>query len=215
MMSTRVRLVIADDHSTVREGLRLLLEREEDFEVAGEASNGRDVVRLVRETGADIAVLDLSMAETSGLTAARILREQHPRVRLVVLTRHADQTYLHELLRIGVAAYVLKQSPSTELIHAIRSVARGGQHVDSALTRHLAAPFVNVDGGRLSGATPRETQVLRLSAQGYSNKEIAQQLDVSVKTVEVHKASAMRKLHLGGRIELLQFAMLQGWLSHT
>jgi two-component system, NarL family, response regulator NreC len=163
--------------------------------------------------------MDLSMPGTSGLLAARVLRERRPALKIVVLTRHADQTYLQELLRAGVSGYVLKQSPHSELLHAIRAAAGGGQHIDSALTRHLAAPFLDSSlRKRQTGApaaTDREMTVLRLSAQGYSNKEIAQRLDVVVKTVEVHKANGMRKLHLQGRIELLQFAVLQGWLSDS
>ena len=166
----------------------------------------------------DLVIMDLSMPGSSGLLAARALRDSRPELKVVVLTRHADQTYLHELLRAGVSAYVLKQSPHSELLHAIRAAAGGRQHIDSALTRHMAAPFLNSPHKRQTGVptvTERELTVLRLSAQGYSNKEIAQRLDVVVKTVEVHKANGMRKLGLNGRIELLQFAVLQGWLGDS
>jgi DNA-binding NarL/FixJ family response regulator len=216
-VNARLRIVLAEDHATVREGLRLLLENEPDMEVIAEVSNGEDAVRRARTDAADVVVMDLSMPGMSGLCAAREIREVRPELKVVVLTRHADQTYLHQLLRAGVSGYVLKQSAHAELLHAIRAAAGGGQHVDSTLTRHLAAPFVASDPRktqrRIPAVTDREADVLRLSAQGHSNKEIGQRLDVGVKTVEVHKANGMRKLRLSGRIELLQFAVMQGWLN--
>jgi len=218
-VTARVRIVLAEDHATVREGLRLLIEKQAGLEVIDEVSNGEEVLRRAQATDVDLVVMDLSMPVMSGLRAVRALREVRPDLKIVVLTRHADQTYLHELLRAGVSGYVLKQSAHAELLHAIRAAAGGGQHVDSALTRHLAAPFTASNPRkaqrRIPAVTDRESDVLRLSAQGHSNKEIAQQLNVGVKTVEVHKANGMRKLHLAGRIELLQFALMQGWLSES
>ena len=210
-----LRIMLVDDHETVREGLRLLIDRQPDMTVVAEGSTGDDAIRAGRRDDIDLVVMDLSMPGSSGLLAARALRDRRPAMKVVVLTRHADQTYLHELLRAGVAAYVLKQSPQTELLHAIRAAAGGGQHIDSALTRHVAAPFISRSRARsgVPTVTERELAVLRFSAQGYSNKEIAQRLDVVVKTVEVHKANGMRKLHLNGRIDLLKFALLQGWLG--
>jgi two-component system response regulator NreC len=208
---------LAEDHATVREGLRLLINQQEDMQVIAEASNGDDAVRYAQQANVDLVIMDLSMPGISGLLATRALKTTRPGVKVVVLTRHADQTYLQELLRAGVAAYVLKQSPHSELLHAIRAVAGGGQHIDSALTRHVAAPFI-AGARRQAGTSPitdREAMVLRLSARGFSNKEIAQRLNVVVKTVEVHKANGMRKLHLSGRIDLLQFALLQGWLGDS
>jgi two-component system, NarL family, response regulator NreC len=213
----RLRILLADDHATVREGLKLLIHSQPDLEVIAEASDGEGAIRHSKLDVADVVVMDLSMPGISGLVATRKLKELRPDLNVLVLTRHADEAYLHELLRAGVAGYVLKQSAPTELLDAIRIVASGGQYIDSALTRHLAAPFVaramrKAKGG-VQGATEREIEVLRLSAQGYSNKEIAAQLNVSVRTVEVHKANAMRKLSINGRIELLQFALVQGWLN--
>jgi two-component system response regulator NreC len=219
VVNASLRIVLVEDHATVREGLRLLIDHQPDMTVVAEASDGDEAVRAAERADVDIVVMDLSMPGSSGLLAARALRERRPALKIVILTRHADRTYLQELLRAGVCGYVLKQSPYSELLHAIRAAAGGRQHIDSALTRHLAAPFLDSNlhkrqhGG--SVVTDRERTVLRLSAQGYSNKEIAQRLDVVVKTVEVHKANGMRKLHLNGRIELLQFAVLQGWLGDS
>jgi DNA-binding NarL/FixJ family response regulator len=218
-VNARLRIMLAEDHATVREGLRLLLEKELDMEVIAEVSSGEEAVRRAQGGDVDLLVMDLSMPGMSGLCAARELRHARPDLKVVVLTRHADQTYLHELLRAGVAGYVLKQSAHAELLHAIRAAVGGGQHVDSALTRHLAAPFTASSPRkaqrRIPSVTNREADVLRLSAQGHSNKEIAQRLDVGVKTVEVHKANGMRKLHLSGRIDLLKFAVMQGWLHES
>ena len=165
----------------------------------------------------DIIVMDISMPGTNGLVATRTLREQRPDVAVVILTRHSDDAYLEELLRAGAAAYVLKQSPPTELLQAIRAVARGRQYVDSSLTGRLTASFLERDGGKAASGAPseRENEVLRLVAAGYSNKEIAAQLDLSVKTVETHKANAMRKLGLTGRIDIVRYALLQGWMGAT
>jgi DNA-binding NarL/FixJ family response regulator len=213
--SAPLRIMLIDDHETVREGLRLLIDRQPDLIVVAEGSTGDDAIRAGSRDDIDLMILDLSMPRSSGLVAARALRDRSPAIKVVVLTRHADQAYLHELLQAGVAGYVLKQSPHSELLHAIRAVAGGGQHIDSALARQVAAPFLaryRKQAG-MPAASERELAVLRLSAQGHSNKEIAQRFKVVVKTVEVHKANGMRKLGLEGRIDLLKFALLQGWLE--
>jgi DNA-binding NarL/FixJ family response regulator len=152
----------------------------------------------------------------NGLTATRTLKERQPGIAIVTLTRHGDDAYLQELLRAGVAGYVLKQSPPSELLQAIRAAAAGGQYVDSTLTARVTARAVGrADKVNTPAATPteRESEVLRLIASGYSNKEIAGRLSLSVKTVEAHNANAMRKLGLGGRIDIVKYAVLQGWLE--
>jgi two-component system response regulator NreC len=215
MTNRRLRIMLVDDHDTVREGLRLLIDRQPDMTVVAEGRSGDDAIGAGQRDDIDLLILDLSIPGSSGLLAARALRDSGSALKVVVLTRHADQTYLHELLRAGVAAYVLKQSPHNELLTAIRAAAGGGQHVDPALTNAVAPPLSSRfkrHGGGVPKVTERELAVLRFSAQGYSNKEIAQRLDVVVKTVEVHKTNGMRKLHLNGRIDLLKFALLQGWL---
>jgi two-component system response regulator NreC len=187
--------------------------------VIDEASDGAQAIERGRLDHIDVVVMDLSMPHTSGLVATRRLKELRPHLPVVTLTRHADEVFLQELLRAGASGYVLKQSPHAELLRAIRTVANGGQYVDPALTHHLAAPFAAKDRDRARGGAPatteRETEVLRLVAQGHTNKEIAVKLDVSIKTIEVHKANAMRKLGLRGRIELLRYALHQGWLHET
>jgi DNA-binding NarL/FixJ family response regulator len=212
----RLRILLVEDHETVRQGLKLLIDREADFVVADEAANGAEAIERGRLQNLDVVVMDLSMPGVSGVVATRKLKELRPDLPIVILTRHADETFLQELLRAQASAYVLKQSPHTELFRAIRAVASGQQYIDPALTHHLAAPFVAQERKRaargLPAVTDREGEVLRWVSQGYSNKEIAGKLDVSTKTIEVHKANAMRKLGLRGRIELLRYALHQGWL---
>jgi two-component system response regulator NreC len=213
-VNTRVRILLVEDHETVRQGLRLLIDREPDLEVIEEAGDGPQALESAALKTVDIVVMDVSMPAMSGVVATRRLKEMRPELPVVALTRHADQTFLQELLRAGASGYVLKQSPHAELFRAIRAVAAGQQYIDSALTHHLAAPFTAQDrqGQRGRNVTDREAEVLRLVAQGYSNKEIAASLELSTKTIEVHKANAMRKLGLSGRIELLRYAVHQGWL---
>jgi two-component system response regulator NreC len=167
----------------------------------------------------DVVVMDISMPGMNGLVATRSLKQLQPHAAIVTLTRHGDDAYLQELLRAGVAAYVLKQSAPEELLQAIRTAAGGGQYLDSTLTARVAANFLAREGKRLNKPvamlSEREAEVLRLIASGYSNKEIAGRLALSVKTVEAHKANAMRKLGLNGRIDIVKYAVLQGWLQNT
>lgn len=211
-----LRIVLADDHVTVRQGLKLLIEAEPDMVVVAEAGDGETAVQKSLAANADVVVMDISMPGMNGLEAARALLEVQPGARIVTLTRHVDQAYLQELLRAGVSGYVLKRSAPTELLQAIRAVAQGGQFIDSSLTARVTAGFIGAKG---SGAKPttelteRETQVLRLIAAGHAHKEIAARLSLSPKTVDAHKANAMRKLDLNGRIDIIKYAVLQGWLD--
>jgi DNA-binding NarL/FixJ family response regulator len=191
-----LRILLADDHVTVRHGLKLLIDSQPD-----------------------IVVMDISMPGMNGLVATRTLKQRQPETAIITLTRHSDDAYLQELLRAGVSGYVLKQSAPAELLQAIRVAAAGGQYLDSTLTARVTAGFLAREGKRAtkSGVTlsDRESEVLRLIASGYSNKEIAARLALSVKTVEAHKANAMRKLGLAGRIDIVKYAILQGWLDNT
>jgi two-component system response regulator NreC len=209
--------MIADDHVVVREGLKLVIEGQKDMVVVSEASDGASAIQQAQDLKPDVVIMDISMPGMNGLVATRTLKRILPQSVIVTLTRHGDDAYLQELMRAGASAYVLKQSPPVELITAIRTCASGGQYLDSALTARVTAEFLGRDGKKLNqgGVTPseRESEVLRLIAAGYSNKEIATRLTLSVKTVEAHKANAMRKLGLSGRIEIVKYAILQGWLK--
>ena len=186
------------------------------MECVGEAADGREAVARVQETAPDVAVLDISMPGLNGLDAAKELKRCCPQVHLLTLTRHTDDGYLQLLLKAGVSGYVLKQSASSVLLTALRAVAAGNIFLDPAITGRVIGNYV----GKAVGLGPRpqnvlserEEEVLRMIAWGYSNKEIAARLDVSVKTVEAHKANAMRKLDMRGRIDIVRFAILQGWM---
>ena len=202
----------------MRHGLKLLIDSQADMKVVSEASDGRAAVQNAVALKPDVVVMDISMPGMNGLEATRALKQQRPAVAIVALTRHGDDAYVQELLRAGVSGYVLKQSAPTELLQAIRAAAAGGQYLDSTLTARVTARVLGrADRVNRPAATlsDRESDVLRLIASGYSNKEIAGQLSLSVKTVEAHKANAMRKLGLSGRIDIVKYAVLQGWLDKT
>lgn len=215
--SAPIRVLLADDHVTVRHGLKLLIDGQADMTVVAEVSDGNAAVRSALEVRPDVVVMDISMPGMNGLIATRTLKQLRPDAAIVTLTRHGDDAYLQELLRAGVAAYVLKQSAPTELLQAIRTAAAGGHYIDSTLTARVTAGFLGRQGKRPTGATlsERESEVLRMIASGYSNKEIAGRLTLSVKTVEAHKSNAMRKLGLNGRIDIVKYAVLQGWLHNA
>jgi DNA-binding NarL/FixJ family response regulator len=189
------------------------------MKVVAEASDGADAVQRALEAKPDVVVMDISMPGLNGLVATRSLKELQPDAAIITLTRHSDDAYLQELLRAGVSGYVLKQSAPAELLQAIRAVAAGGQYLDSSLTSRVTAGYLARDGKRsekpAATLSERESEVLRLIASGYSNKEIAARLDLSVKTVEAHKANGMRKLGLAGRIDIVKYAVLQGWLHNA
>jgi len=212
----KLRIFLADDHTMIREGLRVLINSQRDMEVIGEASNGKLAVQQIPQLQPDVAVLDISMPEMSGLQATEALKKALPRLKILVLTRHTDAGHLQQLLRAGAAGYILKQSAADELIRAIRAVVAGGTYLDPA----VAGKAVSGLTGRLSRRsvekgetlTERETEVLRLIAWGYSNKEIANRFNLSVKTIEAHKANAMSKLELRSRIDIVRYAILRGWM---
>jgi len=215
----KLRILLADDHETIRDGLKLLVNSQPDMETVGEADNGRVAVQLAQELLPDVVVMDVSMPELNGLQATKKLKRQCPQVKVLTLTRHTDDGYLQQLLQAGVSGYVLKQSKSAELLRAIRAVATGQTYLDPAITEKAVT---QIRGGRVArGASPdanlsdREAEVLRLIAWGYINKEVATRLSLSVKTVEFHKANGMRKTGMKSRVDIVRYAMLQGWLQDT
>jgi two-component system response regulator NreC len=213
-MST-IRVLLVEDHETVRQGLRLLLESQPDIEVVAEAANGRIAVQYNERFQPHVVVMDLSMPEMNGLVATQAIKKHSPGTAVVALTRHDDSAFVDELTKAGVSGYVLKQSPSRELLEAVRVVSTGGSYIDTALTaRTERAKAEAVERKpRVPTVSEREKHVLRMMAIGHSNKEIADELKISIRTVEVHKANAMRKLKLRGRIDVVRFAILRGWLQ--
>lgn len=218
MQESPTRILLAEDHNTVREGIKMLVNAQPDMEVIGEAADGRAAIAQTRELHPDLLVMDISMPELNGLKATEILRNEFPDLKILTLTRHTDDGYLQQLIKAGVNGYVLKQSAPTELINAIRTVTSGRSYVDSELTDKVLGGYANRAAGPLRGEgtatiSERESEVLRLIAWGYSNKEIATRLVLSVKTVEAHKSNAIRKLNMRSRIDIVRYAILQGWLE--
>ncbi|HET9194422.1 MAG TPA: response regulator transcription factor [Vicinamibacterales bacterium] len=210
----KIRVLLAEDHETVRHGLKLLINGQTDMEVVGEAGDGRVAVERAKTLQPNVAVVDVSMPQMNGLAATKAIRESTPGTAVVALTRYDDEAYVQELLNAGALGYVLKQSPSAELVDAVRAAASGRRYLDRRLAARVAGDILSSRRRRAAppAITDREREVLRLMALGHSNKEIAELLFLSVKTIEVHKANAMRKLGLAGRTDVVRYALLQGWL---
>jgi two-component system response regulator NreC len=211
----KLRILLADDHTMLREGLKLLVNGQPDMEVVGEAGDGGAALQKVLEVRPDVAVMDFSMPGLDGAQATERLKRARPEVKVLALTRHDDSGSLHRMLQAGASGYVLKQAAARELLTAIRAVAAGGFYIDAKLHGKL----VRYSGRRFAGSAPHEDlseqqrEVLRRYAMGYSIKEIAAQLDISPKTVETHKARAEEKLELRGRADIVAYAIREGWLT--
>ena len=219
-MTGKSRIVLADDHPIVLNGLRSLIQAEKDFELVGEASTGLAALKLIHEQKPDAAVIDITMPELNGIRLGRRLTAELPSVRLLVLTLHEDRAYLKQALDAGIRGYVLKRSAAENLVQAIRAVLIGGLYVDPAIAYRFfdAAPKGagrprNKSGA--SGLTEREAEVLKLVALGFTNKEIARQLDIGIKSIETYRARGSEKLGLRTRAELVRYASAEGWLADT
>lgn len=213
----KLRILLAEDHETVRAGVRMLIEAQPDMTVVGEAGNGDIAIKMAGELIPDIIVMDISMPGLNGLKATKKVKQINPQIKILTLTRHTDDGYLQQLLAAGANGYVLKQSAPAELINAIRAVGAGKNYLDPTMTERVMGGYVR-QATALSNASKvqisaRESEVVRLIAWGHSNKEIAAQLEISVKTVEAHKSNAMRKLGIASRIDIVRYAILQGWLE--
>jgi DNA-binding NarL/FixJ family response regulator len=215
----KLRILLADDHKVVRDGLRLLIDGQRDMRVVGEAGNGKEALRQARDLKPDVVVMDLSMPELNGLQATERLRAELPEIKVVALTVHEDTSYLLQLCKAGAAGYVLKRSAGDDLIRAIRGVAAGGLHFDPTVANKALTGRLGESPGK-TGLHPgdlseREKEVLILIAWGYSNKETAGDLDLSVKTVETYRVRISEKLGLRSRTEIVQYGLRQGWLSEA
>ncbi|WP_145156577.1 MULTISPECIES: response regulator transcription factor [Paenibacillus] len=214
-----INIIIVDDHAMVRSGLRMLLSAAPDIEVAAEASEGDEGIRMALEHQPDVVLMDLSMPHgKDGLTAATELKQQLPDVAVLILTMHDDDEYLFRAIHAGAAGYVLKSAPHEELLTAIRTVAGGDAYLYPTATKRLMNEYVEQmrrgeSTDLFDGLSEREKEVLSLTAMGYANKEIAEQLVISVKTVETHKSNLMEKLGLKTRPELIKYAMKKGLLQ--
>lgn len=215
---TKLRVFVADDHTLMREGLRLLIDRQPDMEVIGEAADGVNAWRQARELRPDVVVMDVSLPELSGAQATERLKAACPTVRVLALSFYEDEAHIRQLLASGAAGYVLKKAAADELASAIRTVARGGVHLDPSIAGRVVGGYVNPaspDAGGDGLLTPRETEILMLVARGHTNKEIAGQLHLSVKTVEGHKTKIGEKLGLQTRADMVRYALRRGWLQEV
>jgi DNA-binding NarL/FixJ family response regulator len=214
---SKLRIFLADDHAVVRAGLKTLVNAQADMVVVGEASDGQAALEQVRDCLADVVIIDISMPQLNGAAATVQLRQQCPQIKVLALSVHEDTGYLRKLLEAGAAGYVLKRSAADTLIQAIRIVAEGGMYLDPAIAGKVVGSLLGksvvVGDAPTAELSERETDVVRLIAQGYSNKEIATQLNLSVKTVETYKARAMEKLGVDSRVALVRYALQRGWLQ--
>ena len=213
-----VRLVLADDHAMLREGLKSLIAKEPDFEVVGEADNGKAIAELARKTGAHIVVMDVAMPDLNGIEATRKLVKISPNVKVVALSGHANGEFVREMLKAGASAYVLKSRAYEELVRAIREVVKGKKYLSPDIAQGVVDAYVEISSSMSANPafvtlTDRERESLQLIAEGKSTKEVADFLGVSVKTIETHRHNIMEKLNLHSVAELTKYAIREGLTS--
>jgi DNA-binding NarL/FixJ family response regulator len=209
----KIRVLLADDHALLREGIRALLSRESDIEVVGEAADGREAIARCRTLRPDVVLMDIAMPGLGGLEASLEIRKESPETRILVLTQYEDREYVARFLKAGAAGYVLKKAAGAELASAIRNVFKGGLVLDPAVARDALRepePAAGEEEDLYESLTDREKQVLRLVAEGKSNKEVAELLGISVKTAMSHRERVMEKLGLHSRTDLIRFALKKG-----
>lgn len=215
---SKIRIIIADDHTVVREGTRSLLEKEKDMEVVGEARDGEEAVKLIEQMQPDVAIIDISMPKLSGVEVTRQIKPRYPSVAILILTAYDNDEYVFALLEAGAAGYLLKDASSREVVEAVRSVHAGESVLHPVIARKVIQRFVPATG-KASEEKPeavlseREMQVLKLAAKGMSNKDIANQLFISIRTVQGHLNSIFNKLGVGSRTEAIFHGAKKGWLS--
>ena len=215
MTGTKLEVVIADDHALVRQGLRMLIDCQSDMAVVGEAGDGQQALALIQELQPAVAVVDVSMPVMNGIELTARLAESPGSTKVLALTANEDRGYMHRLFSSGVCGYLLKRSAADELIRAIRSVSQGIRYLDPSILDELVGmtEFAKTPLQKPEVAlSERESEVLKMIAQGLTNKEIAARLDISVKTVETYKARSMQKLGLRGRADIVRFAVDRSWL---
>ena len=212
----KARVLLVDDHVVVRQGLKALFADELDIEVIGEASNGREALEFLAQLEPDVVLMDISMPGLNGIEATRQIQQRHPGVKVVVLSMHANEEYVFQVLQAGASGYVLKQSDSMEVLSAIRAAVAGGAFLCPPLSLTVIEYYLHRAQARGRGSdaellTAREREVLQLLAEGKSNRDIADELSISIKTVETHRANMMTKLGLSSKTELVKYALRKGW----
>lgn len=215
---TQIRILLADDHNILRDGMRLLLERQPGFAVVGEAADGREIVQLAKEQSPDVVVMDIAMPNMNGIEATRRIVERNPGTGVVILSMHYDESYVLRSLKAGARAYLLKDAMKTELIAAIQAVAQGRSYFSPKISRILQEDFVQLLGRKgeedsYDLLTEREREILQLIAEGKTNKEIANALNLSLYTVDTHRTHILQKLNLHSVPELILYAVRKGIIS--
>ena len=212
----KLRILVVDDHTVVREGIRLLLEAQPDIEVVGEAREGQEALELVERLRPDLVLMDISMPGMNGLEATHQIRSTYPDVKILILTMQEGDEYFFRVLSAGASGYVLKGASSSELLMAIRAVSEGGVFLYPSMTKKLLTEYLQPgreEAGSYDGLTGREKEVLRLIAESKSNQEIADELCLSVNTVQTHRAHIMEKLNLHTRTDLIKYAIRKGLIK--
>ena len=214
-MNNRIKLLVVDDHPVVRRGITMCLARHEQFEIVGEAVDGRDALRQARELQPDIALMDIDMPQMSGLAAAEVLHREMPRLKVLILSMHSNKEYVLRIIQSGARGFVLKEAPTEELVRAIETVNSGEAYFSSDVARVALNQFVRGSGESPAGArlTNREMEVLIHIADGLSNKEIAAQLGIGVRTAETHRERIMRKLDIHTIAGLTRYAVAKGLVT--
>jgi two-component system, NarL family, response regulator NreC len=213
MQDRKARILLADDHAVVRKGFRLILETQPDMEVVGEASNGRDIVALAEQLKPDIVVMDVSMPELNGIEATRRVTQVSPRTRVLALSMHKDSVYVREILRAGAKGYLLKDAADGDLLSAVRAVARGEGYLSPAVSEAVLSDYRRHVTNPVDLLTGREREVLQMIAEGKTNKDIANGLNLSVYTVEAHRGRIMEKLNLHNTGDIVRFALRNGLIA--
>lgn len=217
-MADPVRVLIVDDHTIVRSGVRLLLESEEDITVVGEAISGEESLNLIESLQPDVVLMDITMPGIDGMEATRQIKERWPETQILALTMHKGEEYFYKMIKLGASGYILKTAEADELIHAVRIVASGEIYLYPTMTRQLVKDYFNLaaeDKQDKPALSPRESEILRLLADGYSSKEIADKLVISVSTFYTHRYNLMNKLGLSNQRELFQYAREHGFLGNS
>ena len=209
-MSRKIRILLADDHSVVRQGFKMILSSQVDMEVVGEAGNGREAVDLAEQLQPDVIVMDVAMPELNGIEATRRLAASVPHTRVLALSMHKDSTYVREILRAGARGYLLKDSFDADLLAAVRAIAKGDGYLSPSVSEAVLSDYRKQVTDPIDLLTTREREVLQLIAEGKTNKEIATLLNLSVYTVDAHRGRIMEKLNLHSTGELVRFAMRKG-----
>ncbi|MEI9814374.1 MAG: response regulator transcription factor [Acidobacteriota bacterium] len=213
MLSKPTRILLADDHAVVRHGFRRILDAQEDMEVVGEVSNGREAVEQTGTLLPDVIIMDVTMPELNGIEATRRIAELVPRTRVLALSMHRDSVYVREILRAGARGYLLKDSSEADLISAVRAVAQGEGYLSPAVSEAVLIDYRKHVTNPVDLLTSREREVLQLVAEGRTNKEIANSLNLSVYTVEAHRGKIMEKLNLHSASEMVRFAIRNGLID--